>query len=70
MEKRQGELRYAEEICDCEEGKELLLVFDSGDQYHGFFKEVDDDQILLKSLKSNDMIGLPLNRLKAYIELL
>ena len=65
---KQAYLRDAEEIENLEEGKEVVLMFDNGDEYTGIFKGLDDEQIILKALESDSMIGLPLSRLKGYLE--
>jgi sRNA-binding regulator protein Hfq len=65
---KQAYLRDAKEIGNLEEGKEVVLLFVNGEQYTGIFKGLDDEDILLKALNSDDMIGLPLNMLKGYME--
>ena len=65
---KQAYLRDAEEIENLEEGKEVVLLFVNGEEYTGIYKGLDDDQIILKSLDSDSMIGLPLNMLKGYLE--
>lgn len=65
---KQAYLREAEEIENLEEGKEVVLLFDNGDEYTGTFKGIDGEQIILKSLESDNMIGLPIHRLKGYLE--
>jgi len=57
-----------EELYECEKGKEIILVFDYGEVYSGFFQELNDDEIILKSTESEDMIGLPYNRLRGFLE--
>ena len=65
---KQAYLRDAEEIENLEEGKEVVLIFGNGGEYTGIFKGLDDEQIILKALDSERMIGLPLNMLKGYLE--
>ena len=57
-----------EELYECEKGKEVILVFNSGEVYTGIFQELDNDEIILKSTESEDMIGLPYNRLRGFLE--
>ncbi len=65
---KQAYLRNANEIENLEEGKEVVLIFTNGEQYTGIFKGLADEQIILKALKSDAMIGLPLNMLDGYLE--
>lgn len=68
MEKKQAYIRDSTEIENLEEGKEVVLFFSNGEEYTGIFKGIDDDLIMLKSLDSEMMIGLPLNGLKCFLE--
>jgi len=61
-------IKDAKEINNIEEGKEVVLFFNSGQEYTGIFKGLDDDQILLKSLNSEHTIGLPKDRLTGFLE--
>ena len=65
---KQALIKDASDLKNCEEGKEVVLMFDSGQEYTGIFKGFDGDDIMLKSLDSSNMIGLPYNRLKGYLE--
>lgn len=65
---KQAYLRNANEIENLEEGKEVILFFANGEQYTGIFKGLIDEQIILKSLKSDTRIGLPLNMLELFLE--
>ena len=65
---KQAHLRNAEEIETLKEGKEVVLLFINGEEYTGIFKGLDDEQIILKALDCETMIGLPLNMLKGYLE--
>lgn len=67
---KQAYLRSAEKIYDLEEGKEVVLHFRTGDEYTGIFQGIHDDQIILKSLESDDAIGLPPELLKGYLEVI
>ena len=57
-----------DELYECEKGTEVILVFDSGEEYTGIFNGLDDDEIILKSTQSEDTIGLPYNRLKFFLK--
>ncbi|MFA5433162.1 MAG: hypothetical protein WC319_09925 [Candidatus Paceibacterota bacterium] len=65
---KQAYLRDAKEIENLEEGKEVVLLFANGEEYTGIFKGLDDEEIILKALESESMIGLPLNMLNGYLE--
>lgn len=65
---KQALIKNANDLKNCEEGKEVVLIFDSGQEYTGIFKGFDGDEIMLKSLDSTSRIGLPYNRLKGYLE--
>lgn len=57
------------EIEDCEEGKTIRLQLFNGDAYTGIFKGMDEmDTILLKSLTSEDIIGLDMQWVSDYFE--
>lgn len=62
-------MKKANELHDCEEGKEVTLIFKNGDDYTGKFMGFDDDDtIMLKSLTTNNTIGLPFSKLDFYTE--
>lgn len=61
-------LKRADELQECETGKEVILVFDSGEEYTGIFQELSDDEIILKSTESDAIIGLPYNRVKCFFK--
>lgn len=65
---KQAHVRDAEQIYELQEGKEVVLVFKNGEDYTGIFKGLDDDQIMLKALESNSIIGLPVSQLEYYLE--
>ena len=65
---KQAYLRDAKEIENLEEGKEVVLLFANGEEHTGVFKGLDDEEIILKALESESMIGLPLNMLNGYLE--
>lgn len=60
---KQALLKTPEDIHETKSGQHVHLFFDNGDEYVGYFKEIDDDQIILQALKSKSQIGLPLDRL-------
>ena len=55
-------LNYPEELEECDNSKQVSLVFDNGEVYTGLFVEIDEDwYIYLK--KDGCGIGLPYDRL-------
>ena len=68
-ETKEALLKNPTDLEDCVEGKEVVLLFDNGEEYTGIFEGFDgDDTIMLKSKESEQRIGLPYNRLKVYLE--
>lgn len=61
-------VRKAEDLENCEIGKEVILLFNNNEQFGGLFQGIDGEEIILQSLTSEDRIGLPFNRLKGYLE--
>jgi hypothetical protein len=66
--KKQAYIRQANEIENLEVGKEVVLIFNNGEEYTGIFNGVDGDLIKLKAIASKHMIGLPLASLSCYME--
>jgi hypothetical protein len=60
-------LKQRNEIEDCKEGKFVHLEFND-ESYTGIFHGIHGDYIMLKSLSSDKIIGLPIKRLKSYFE--
>jgi hypothetical protein len=60
-------LKRGNEIEACKKGKLMHLEFND-ESYTGIFHGIYDDYIMLKSLSSDRVIGLPINRLKSYFE--
>ena len=60
-------VRNAEDLENCEIGKEVILLFGNED-YTGLFQGIEDEEIILQSTSSEDRIGLPFNRLTGYLE--
>lgn len=44
-------------------GKRMSLVYLNDDIYTGFFVDIDDDNIILRSINNKHMIGLPYDNL-------
>lgn len=62
-------LKKANELEDCQEGKQVTLLFTNGDDYSGVYQGFDDDNtIMLEATDGDSMIGLPFDRLKNYLE--
>ena len=61
-------VRKAKDLENCEIGKEVILLFDNSEQYGGFFQGISGDEIILQALENTHRIGLPINRLKGYLE--
>lgn len=60
-------LKNPADLKNCPVDNEVILVFDSGEDYTGIFKGIDESgEIILKSLESPQQIGLPFNRLDSY----
>jgi hypothetical protein len=56
------------EIYDCDNGVVVMLHLRNGDMYTGFFKGIDDDDVLLGSLAGKNLIGLKLEWIDFYFE--
>ncbi len=60
--------KESEELEDCEKSKRIVLQYEN-ESYSGIFEGLDgDDTVMLKSLQSNHIIGLPITPLKQYLE--
>jgi len=64
----QMEMKIPCEIENCEEGKAVVLKLKNGDTYTGIFRGMDDEDILLGSLKYNSTIGVNLSSIENYFE--
>ena len=65
------EIRRPEEIEDCEIDKIVILNLRNGDEYTGFFKGLNEDEngdqdVYLKALDSDRMIGLKVDWITMY----
>lgn len=63
-------LRDKSEIKNMKIGKDIILHFINGEEYRGLFYGVDDSEIILKSQKTGYKIGLPIDRLKLFLEVI
>jgi hypothetical protein len=64
----QCEMKSTYEIEDCEKGKFVHLFLKNDEEYQGYFQGMDDDDIMLKSLKSPNVIGLKMDWVRNYME--
>ena len=62
------ELKDKNQLEDCENGKRVMLNFLNGETYIGFFKGIDEEEIILQSISKKNTVGLPFNLLKDYAE--
>lgn len=62
------EIKDKSKLEDCENDKRVMLNFLNGESYIGFFKGIDEEEIILQSILRNNTVGLPLNMLKDYAE--
>lgn len=66
---KQALIKDASDLQDCKKGTEVILVFKNGEDFTGIFEDLDgDDTIIIKSLTSENRIGLPFNKLEYYLE--
>ena len=55
-----------DELCDKDKGKEITLVNINGELFTGIFREVVDDNIVLKKPDNKISLGFPLEGLLCY----
>lgn len=65
---KKGFIKEPKDLQNCPIGNEVNLVFSNGDEYCGLYRGMDGDDIILQSTTSTDRIGLPFNRLTAYLQ--
>jgi len=65
---KQALLKNASDLRDCEEGKEVVLIYGPGNEFTGIFIRLDGNDIIIKSTTSDHRIGLPYESLKGYLE--
>lgn len=65
---KQGLIKEPNDLQDCPDGNEVQLFFDNGDEYCGLLRGISGEEIIIQSTTSTDRIGLPLNRLKSYLQ--
>ncbi len=63
-----GILRKKEELPNMDKDTRVNLVFNNRQQFYGLYQEMDDNNIMLKSERSENQIGLPFKELKFFIE--
>ncbi|MFA7307636.1 MAG: hypothetical protein WC026_13290 [Hyphomicrobium sp.] len=61
-------LKQTNEIENCEEGRVVVLNLQNEETYAGFFKGMDDEDIMLGSLRDTTVIGLKANWVNNYFE--
>ncbi|WP_312207718.1 hypothetical protein [Empedobacter sp.] len=61
--KVQVEPKQSSDIKNVTKDKKVMLFFENGDEYHGVFQFIDGSDVVIKSLTSNHMIGLPIKKL-------
>jgi hypothetical protein len=61
-------MKKAIELETCKEGKTVILIFRNKEDYTGKFKRFDGNKIILQSITTNNIIGLPFDKLDYYLE--
>lgn len=60
--------KRAIEIEETPRGKKVILFFKNKEEYHGIFQFMDGSDIVIQSLKSKQLIGLPKNSLVEFLQ--
>jgi hypothetical protein len=61
-------VRNPYDLDDCEKGKTVILIGNDQSQWTGTFVSVDDEDVIIESLESNDQIGFPIDGLVCFLE--